>query len=273
MKRIFVIIAGATLFAISVQAQVVIAPPVVYITNEVPYGTFSVSNSSSVPQEVDLSFQFGYPVSDSLGKMYIDFDDSVAAQKYSCASWLNAFPTKFILNPGQQQTVHMSVSPPSGLQDGAYWSRLITFSEPQQKFVDSARAGVSANVIFAFKQITAVMYEIGKLETNVTIDDMREAQDSNAVKIYTGMTRGGNSPFLGTATVEVSNENGSVVYSDFGLIAVYMNFVKDFSIPLTKLPPGNYSAAVKITSDRPDIPPEYLLKTTPVSRTISFLVK
>jgi len=203
----------------------------------------------------------------------MDYGDSLAAQEYSCESWISAFPTKFIINPGQEQVVHMSVSAPDSLKDGIYWSRLITVSQPQQRFVDTVRSGISANIIFVFRQITSVLFEKGQLRTGIGIDGLRSSQDSASEDIYAELGRTGNSPFLGTVGISVSDAAGNVVYSNMSLIAVYMNFVKKFSVPLSMLKPGNYSAVVTLTSDRPDIPPADQLKTSPVSKSFTFVVK
>ena len=262
------------LFAINAGAQVVIAPPIVFISDQLPYGTFVVSNVSTVPQEVDIKFKFGYPNTDSVGNIFMDYNDSTGrAKDYSCASWLSAFPTKFILNPGLEQVVHMSVSSPDSLNDGVYWSRLVTISQPQQRFVGKVKSGITANIIFVFRQITSVMYEKGKLATGIQIDGFHAAQDSASVNLYADLKRTGNSPFLGTVSIHVSNQDGDIVYANEGLIAVYMSFVKSFGIPLSKLPAGNYSATLTLSTNRSDIPPNQQLKMIPVSKSFAFTVK
>lgn len=271
-KFIFAIFAVAFL-TVNATGQVVIAPPIVFISSQVPFGTFNVSNVSTIPQEVDISFEFGYPRSDSLARISIDFSDSVAAGKYSCASWLSGFPTKFILNPGQEQVVHMSVDAPDSLADGAYWSRLITVSQPQQKFVDTVKQGITTNIIFMFRQITSVIFEKGSLETGLNLANLYSSEDSASMNVYAELERTGNAPFFGTASVKVSDQDGNEVYSNAALTAVYLNLVKEFSIPLSKLHKGKYSAVVTVTSDREDIPPEQQLKIAPISRTLSFNVK
>ena len=262
------------LFALDAGAQVVIAPPIVFISDQLPYGTFVVSNVSTVPQEVDIAFKFGYPNTDSVGNIFMDYNDSTgSARNYSCASWLSAFPTKFILNPGQEQVVHMSVSSPDSLNDGVYWSRLVTISQPQQKFVGKIKSGITANIIFVFRQITSVLYEKGKLDTGIRVDGFHASQDSASVNLYADLRRIGDAPFLGTVSIHVLNQNGDIVYANEGLIAVYMGFVKSFDIPLSKLPARNYSATITLSTNRSDIPPSQQLKMTPVSKSFSFTVK
>lgn len=273
MKKIVLVVFAVFSYAFSVSAQVVIAPPVVYISSTLPFGTFVVSNASTTPQEVDVSFRFGYPATDSTGRIFMDYKDSTAAQKYSCASWISAFPTKFILKPGQEQVVHMSVPAPDSLKDGAYWTRLVTVSQPQQKFREKVKKGITANIIFMFRQITSVIFEKGNLHTAIDVGRLHTSQDSISVNVLVPIKRTGNAPFLGTSSIRVRNSSGNVVYSGRELIAVYMSFVKDFSIPLSRLPAGDYTADVRLTSDRPDIPAKDRLKIMPVTKSVNFTVK
>ncbi len=272
MKKFLFVGFVSAIFALHAEAQVVIAPPIVFISDQVPFGTFTVSNASQVPQEVDISFRFGYPNTDSLGKVFMDYSDSATAEKYSCEQWINGFPTKFILNPGQEQVVHMSVSAPDSLADGEYWTRLITTSQPQQRFSETLKNGISANIIFVFTQVTSVVYEKGNLGTQLDFQSLQTSQDSGAVDVYAHLKRGGNAPFLGEVSLSVSDQSGNVVYEKKELIAVYMQFVKKFAVPLSKLPPGSYTASVTVSSERPDIPAENLIKILPVTKSTSFSV-
>ncbi|MGB9591584.1 MAG: hypothetical protein ACPL1K_03610, partial [Candidatus Kryptoniota bacterium] len=114
-------------------AQVIVAPTILYMSDKDRFGTFIVMNRSTTPQEISIYFKFGYPSSDSLGNLFMQYGDSAAAQKYSCANWVRGFPRQFIINPGQQQIVRLTVTPPPDLPDGMYWTRLVTRSSPQQK--------------------------------------------------------------------------------------------------------------------------------------------
>ena len=118
-----------------VEAQISVAPPVIFLSSSNKFGTLTVENGTDVGQEVSVVFRFGYPTSDSLGRMSMRYDDSLEARRSSCAEWLRIFPKKFTLAPRQQQTVRIAATMPSGLSDRLFWTRCITTASPQQQFV------------------------------------------------------------------------------------------------------------------------------------------
>lgn len=125
MKTFFVL-AVVLLMSSLAQAQVLVAPTLLFVSDQSRFGTFFVMNRSNVPQEISISFRFGYPVSDSTGNVWMQYDDSLMAQNHSCRSWVRGFPEKFVINPGQRQVVRLLISPPPMIPDGEYWTRLIT---------------------------------------------------------------------------------------------------------------------------------------------------
>jgi len=257
-----------------VRAQVIVAPTVLFMSDQSRFGTFIVMNRSNVPQEISVSFKFGFPESDSLGNVRMQYDDSLMAKEHSCEPWVKGFPQKFVINPGQQQVVRMLVNPPPDLKDGEYWTRLITSSTPQSKVIDTVRTGITANITFVLQQVTTIIYKKGSVTTSVELPDVGAIQDSASINLYAHINRGGNSPFFGKISAEVQDKVGNKVFSDEELIAVYQdNMVIKFSIPLTKLAEGTYAASVRLASERTDIPEDNLLKTATVEKTISFPVQ
>ena len=254
-----------------VRAQVVVAPTILYLSSQDQFGTFVVMNRSKDPQEIMVSFKFGYPTSDSLGNIFMQYNDSAAAEKYSCASWLRGFPRQFILNPGQQQVVRLTVMPRQGLSDGVYWTRLVTRSTPQVKFVDTVKTGVMANITFVLEQVTTVIYEKGGLNATVTLSGSRDFTDSTHLDILTRINRGGNAPFFGTVNLKVIDAAGNTVYTDKLLLAAYFSMNVKFAVPLSELRMGDhYTAVLDVNSDRPDISPENAIKIDPVEEKIPF---
>ena len=254
-----------------VRAQVIVAPTILYLSSQDQFGTFVVMNRSKDPQEIIVSFRFGYPTSDSLGNIFMQYDDSIAAQKYSCADWLKGFPRQFILNPGQQQVVRLTVRPQQGLPDGVYWTRLVTRSTPQVKFIDTVKTGVTANITFVLEQVTTVIYEKGGIGTSVTVSNAGTFADSTHLNVIARINRGGNAPFFGTVNLKVLDAAGNMVYTDKLLLAAYFSMNVKFSVPLSELRVGDhYTAVLDLSSDRPDIPPENLIKVEPVEQKIPF---
>lgn len=276
MKRIislFVILLSVPIVRLGglARAQVIVAPTILYMSSLDQFGTFVVMNRSKDPQEIMVSFKFGYPTSDSLGNIFMQYNDSLAAEKYSCSDWLRGFPRQFILNPGQQQVVRLTVMPKQDLPDGVYWSRLVTKSTPQVKFVDTVKTGVTANITFVLEQVTTVIYEKGGVSTTVSVSNGHTYEDSTHLNIVARINRGGNAPFLGTVDLKVLDAAGNTVYSDRLLLAAYFSMNVKFAVPLSDMRAGdNYTAVFDVSSDRPDIPPENAIKIDPVEQKFPF---
>lgn len=231
-------------------------------------------NRSNTPQEITISFKFGYPASDSLGNVKMQYDDSLMAREHSCQPWLRGFPQKFIVNPGQQQVVRLLVTPPANIADGEYWTRLITSSTPQAKTIDTVRTGITANITFVLQQVTTVLYKKGYVNTSVEIPRMLIMPDSASMNLLAFVTRGGNSPYFGKMSVVVKDRAGNSVYSNQEVLAIYPStMVVKFAIPRADLSSGKYSAEVKLESERNDVPPEDLLRVPTVQKSLTFDVK
>ena len=255
------------LFSLAIaQAQVVVAPPTLFINSAERFGNFILVNRSDVPQEISISFKFGYPATDSVGNMFMQYNDSVSAKQYSCAQWIRAFPLKFILMPMQQQTVRLMVIAPPNIPDGTYWTRLITSATPQQQtVVDTIRHGVTARITFIVQQVTTVVYRKGAVSTGVRIENIHAGVDSEHVKLLARFVRTGNSPFFGTVSAKIYDRSGKVIDQATEPVSVYFDFVQPFLFDLRKFSPGEYTAEITAVSERPDIPRGELLQIEPVS--------
>jgi len=272
MKKIIVVLV-VLLSVPLVRAQVIVAPTVLFMSDQSRFGTFVVMNRSNTPQEISISFRFGFPESDSLGNIRMQYDDTLMEEAHSCQNWLKGFPEKFILNPGQQQVVRLLAAAPPNIPDGEYWTRLVTSSTPQAKIIDTVKTGISANITFVLQQVTTVVYKQGAVNTTIELPDLSVKQDSASMDLYAHMSRGGNSPFLGRISAVVTDKAGNEVYSDEQIIAVYPTAMTiKFAVPLSKLPEGTYSAEVKVVSERNDVPSDELLKTAPVVKTVKLSV-
>ena len=256
------------------RAQVIVAPTILFMSDQSRFGTFIVMNRSNTPQEISISFKFGYPESDSLGNVEMQYDDSLMAREHSCQPWLNGFPQKFIVNPGQQQVVRLLVSPPADIPDGEYWTRLITSSTPQAKTIDTVRNGITANITFVLQQVTTVLYKKGYVNTSVDVSELRAVPDSSSTDLLAFVSRGGNSPFFGKMSAVVKDKAGNTVYSSQEVLAIYPNsMVVKFSVPQSELRSGTYTAEVKLESERNDIPGDDLLRVPTVEKTLTFNVQ
>lgn len=269
-RAVPMLFAAGLLPAPGLHAQVAITPPVVFLGHAGRFGNFAVRNQSETAQEVTIDFRFGYLTSDSLGNAVMQYDDSAAATRFSMASWVRAFPPRFILQPGHQQVVRLMAHPPSNLADGVYWTRLVTASMPQSMPVDSLRNGVHTQIIFRMDQITAVFYQRGSAHTGIQLGSLSVRNDSAGLQLLIPLTRTGSAPFLGSVAVRIEDERGKVVHEVTLPGSVYFSLVERVLLPRTKLHPGHYTATVRVIAERPDIPRDELLPMVPVMATTTF---
>ena len=104
---------------------VVIAPHAVFIDARTRSGAVLLYNPNTEPVEVAVSFFFGYPATDSAGRIVVDSIRRPDSTSVSAAAWLQAFPRRLTVPPLERQTIRLLATPPSGLADGEYWARLV----------------------------------------------------------------------------------------------------------------------------------------------------
>jgi hypothetical protein len=254
------------------QAQISIAPPVIFLNSANRFGTLTVENGTDVGQEVSIAFRFGYPTSDSLGKMSMRYDDSLAARRNSCAEWLRVFPKKFTLGPRQQQTVRIAASMPGGLSDHLFWTRCITTAAPQQVFVDTVQQGVTTKVSFVFEQVTTVVFTVGSPRPAVELEGKGIRSDSQVVAILWQARLKGNAPFFGTAVTKIFDSRGRQVDETTETLAIYVDMMKRSEFKHSVLGRGSYTAEVSLLSKRNDIPLENIVQLQPITTRFTILI-
>ena len=244
----------------SIYSQVIISPYVVYMDQKDRFGTFIVQNKSLEEYEINISFVFGYPITDSLGNGTMKYIENPADSLPSIATWIRAFPRSFILVPEQKQIVKMTVRPPAYLEPGTYWTRMVTSSTPKTPPVDTLKEGISAKVRFVLNQVTTVVYRVGEATTGLDLSNIQVDSDSLNLKVFVGLNREGNSAFLGNMTTRIFNSFGDTVRVKEDFVQVYYNLNKRIDIPLEGLNEGSYKAEVEINfNEKEDIPESRLV--------------
>src|ERR1700750_2742488 len=114
----FAIAAVAVLHAVRASHAVTISPTAIYLSSRDRTASFELYNGEDTPAEVELSLAFGYPVSDSLGRVGARLVDSASANEPSAASWIRLFPRRVVLQPRQRQLVRVGAYPPTGISVG-----------------------------------------------------------------------------------------------------------------------------------------------------------
>lgn len=269
------VLAGILLCIGSTDAfgQVSIAPTALFLNDQTRSASLYVSNGTNQTQQVEVGFQFGYPAADSAGNVYMEYEDSTAAEQYSLKPYLRVFPRQFSLPGGESQVVRVVTRPLSEKENGVYWTRLITTSEPQVEDIDTSATGVQTNITFRIRQVTSILYQKGNVGTEIALGDVTAAGDSNVVAITAELNRSGNAPFLGMAHMTV-RRGGEVVMEVDRAIAAYFSMCRRFMLEHTgELSTGTYTAEMRLTSERNDIPAQHRIPITPTSKTVQFQVE
>jgi hypothetical protein len=271
MRTLRALIVAVCSFTV-VEAQISVAPPVIFMNSANRFGSLTVENGTDLGQEVSIAFRFGYPTSDSLGKMSMRYDDSVEARRSSCAEWLRVFPRKFTLAPRQQQTVRIAASMPGGLSDRLFWTRCVTTAAPQQQFVDTVERGVTTKINFVFEQVTTVVFTIGSPRPAVEIEGKGARSDSQSVAVLWHARLKGNAPFFGTAMTKIYDSGGRQVDETSETLAIYVDMMKRSEFKRSALRRGSYTAEVTLLSKRNDIAPENIVQLQPITTRFAIII-
>jgi hypothetical protein len=274
MRRIRSVSSGLLAVALATaapaHAQVSVAPTILFTSDQEPFGTFVVNNASDLPQEIVIEFRFGYPKSDASGNSVMEYDDVAAAERFGLDAWVQAFPRRFVLAPGQNQVVRMAVRPPPGLEDGTYWTRLITTTTPQGDALDTTINGVAARIVTRLQHVTTLVYGTGGLTSSIQVGELTaQSGPDRGSLLVVPLQRAGNTPFLGWLVAEIRDESGRLVTTSERAIAVYFDAVEQLTFDPGALPAGLFDVTVTIRPGRPDVPPEHVVGGDPVQTRVT----
>lgn len=251
------------------SAQISVAPTIVFTTQAERFGTFVVNNGSTVAQEVVVEFRFGYPKSDTLGNMGMEYADVDAAARFGVDPWVQAFPRRFVLGPGQHQVVRMAVRTPEDLPEGTYWTRIVTTSTPRSEALDTVADGVAARIVMRLQHVTTLVHRQGASTSGVEVGRASVTNHpEQGQRLVVPLTRTGNTPFLGMLTVEVRDSTGVVVLTAERAVAVYFDAVEHLALERA-LPQGRYEVTLTLRPGRPDVPPEHVVGGEPVVQQVT----
>ena len=277
MKYQFLVLTGL-LFLVPFFSfgQVTIAPTNLFIDGNARFGTYMVINGSNETQEISVELLFGYSTTDENGKRINVVNDSTLAPKYSIAESVKAFPKNFTLAPNQRQIVRLRIVPPSNIEDGTYWARIKTTSSSQTPPLElQANDAVAARVGIKLEQLTGLFFKFGEVSTGIDLGDINTtiSDDKTHLDASINLTRTGNSPFLGSISSKLLDDNSNVVAQNFVSTSLYFDKVFTQSLDISNVPPGNYSLKVTFETKRSDIPVEDIIQMQPVSKTTSVIIR
>lgn len=251
----------------SLAHAVTVSPSALYIDWRTRSGVLTLLNTGTQPEEIEIGFAFGYPQTDSLGRIRVQLFDVAPAGEPSAISWLRAFPRRLRLEPGQRQVVRILVQPPADLLPGEYWARVLVKSRgavaPIEQRTEQVHLQIGVETVIA----TALSYRNGAVNTGLQVSAVEAVPSDSGVSVVLQLTRTGNAAFLGrlnATLVSPSGESVAQLREDF---AVYRELRRSFTIPVAKLPASwaGYTVRWTINTERPDLPPEGPLPVSPIT--------
>jgi hypothetical protein len=250
-------------------AAVSVSPIAVYLDQNTRTATLTLYNSGALPEEVEIGFAFGYPVSDSAGNVSVPLADSAAAGEPSAVSWMRAFPRKLRLEPGQRQVVRVMAEPPAGLADGEYWARVLVRSRGGQPPIEQTQGAVTLQLNVETVVVAAASFRKGEVSTGVAVAEPRTIRAPEGVLLQVDLSRQGNAAYLGRVRAELLAPDGSVVAEVSDELAVYHRLRRRFLLPFAGTPGPGYRVRYTFETVRPDLPPGGVVRAENVTGTVA----
>jgi hypothetical protein len=263
-----VIVALGTMNAVS--HAMVVAPHALYIDHRTRSGVLYLQNPGDTPEEFSIKLQFGYPVSDSLGGVFVQLLDEPPPGAPSAAEWVRALPARAVVQPGERQAVRLLAMPPPDLPDGEYWSRVIIESRtanPPVAVTDDEQ--VMVGLTLQMRTITSLTYRKGPVTTGVHVRDFGARFIGDELQVELDLERTGNAAFIGKLRFTLTDRKDKPVAEWSQAIAVYRDLQRRLRHPLTERPAGEYRLHLQLTTDREDIAPQHVLPIEPVERVVN----
>jgi hypothetical protein len=254
------------LSAARLDAQgVVIAPHAVFIDGRARSGSVLLYNPNTDPVEISISLLFGYPATDSAGRILLRTIDQPDSTMRSAATWIQAFPRRLTVPPLERQTIRLLASPPPGLPDGEYWARLVIAAKGGQVPVTGVAdtAAVKVGLTLEVRTIIGVYYRRGAVRTGVTISNLRTALAGDSLVVWSHLVQQGNAAYIGTVQGALVDSAGAVRGEFKAPIGVYYTMAPRYAMRVGALPPGRYWLKFKLTTEREDLGPDVLLPSAP----------
>lgn len=253
LKRIFALLIMLQI-SYMVSAQISLAPSFVFIDENNGVGNVYVSNNSEKSFEVSVNFIYGYPLSDSIGNLVMNYKDTVTSVQYALDPMIRAFPRSFLLKSGEQRTVRVQVIPAQRRKEGFFFTRMKVLAKPQTSDItDTTNQSIGTKINFNFEQITAVFYHKGKVTTGLNIKSMDVTQNQKTLEVRANLQRTGNAPFMGSMIAKLKDNDGKVVSESQSTAAIYFDMIRQLDLKLDHVNPGTYSLELSFETHRSDM--------------------
>lgn len=251
-------------------AQVTVAPSIVFIDARTGIGNLYLSNKSSLPQEVNIGFVFGYPDADTSGIAIINYRDSVVARTYSLNAFIKAYPRSFLLNANQEQTVRLQVRTKSAAKDAFLFTRLrITSAQKSPEIAEKSSEAITTQINLKFEQILPVYFRKGNVTTGLRVHDVSTSIKEKKLTALIDVERTGTAPFIGSVKA-VLYSGANVEVARFEQTAsVFFRVRHKLEIDISKATSGQHRLVITFETKRSDVAPEDLLQAPSVTKEVT----
>jgi len=262
--------AAVTVTLLSPAAQAVtVSPTALYLSARNPSALLTLINTSTRAEEIEITFGFGYPTSDSTGTLTVVISDSAAAGEPTAVDWLRAFPRRLVLQPGQRQVVRVTVVAPAGLADGEYWGRVLVKSRGGEPPIEQTQGQVHMQLSLETTFATAVFFQKGTMRTGIAATPAAR-RTADGVQFTVDLHREGNAVFLGRVRAELYDAGNHKLAEAEDVVAVYRDLRRRFVLRSdAPLPGGPLEVRYVVDTERPDLPSVGPVRSEPVSGTIA----
>jgi hypothetical protein len=270
-SRLFIFLIPIIFFGAEMLfAQVTVAPSILFIDSKSGIGNLYITNNSASPQEISISFAFGYPDVDSAGNDIMNYKDTIAAGTYSLNPIVRAYPRSFILNSKQEQTVRLQVRAKSSVKDAFFFSRVkVTSSQKTPDIEKKVTDAVTAQVSFKFDQIFPVFYRKGNVSTGLIVHDVTTALKDKKLTVVADVERTGNAPYIGSMKAELFSAANEKVALSEATASIYFRIKNKMELDLSKATKGKYKLLLTFETKRSDVATEDLLQAQPVTKEVT----
>ena len=226
------------------SAGVLVAPSVIFLSDDSRTGRMTLQNTGDLPQEVSVFFSFGLPEGDSLGDVQVILDSTVQDPQ-SCLGWVKAFPRRLVLPPNASQVVRFVATPPRDLPAAEYWSRVVIRSQDAQAQIPVATEteGITTKLNMVMQTAIMLKYRHGDNFTELALDGTEVTELDNQVQVMLNMKNKGNASYLGMLNTRLLDAEGKEISHNSVQLAVYRDLKRRVLLPITE---GNHRRPFKV---------------------------
>lgn len=256
--------AALMLGLVAFAGAVSVSPVALYLGPRERSGALTLYNPGTRPEEVEIDFAFGYPVSDDEGNVTVPISTEAPEGEPSALGWLRAFPRRLVLEPGQRQVVRILAEPPADLPPGEYWARVLVKGKGGQPPIERQQGNVRVQIDVETVVVVALSYRNGDLTTGVEVTGASAQHSDGTVTAQVDMRRTGTAAFIGQLRAEIVDGRGQVVAETTEVLAVYRTLRRKLALPVPDGVTGPFRVRFRMDTERTDLPDGATLPARPV---------